>query len=287
MAVYTTDTVRGREAGGFTLLELMLALSIMAMVMVAVYASFSAGSKACRYGSQRAQIFHGARLAMQDIIQSVENVEFGLTNTLAFKGRMGSASAKGQSVGDDELEFATLATPMLIDGMWRAGVSRVRYRINREAETAEGKQSTIRLEKQIARLSDMDFENAYTIELAPNVVGLGLRFLDEDNFDSEWDSEDKHKLPETVEITLYVAEEGSELIHQVRSSAMIPSMKVRDGGQFKPRAPEVDNPALQRDGKGRSTGGYSQPAGASGGSGRGSRGTSKPPAKPGRTPVTQ
>jgi len=276
MAAHTTDSVGSRVPGGFTLLELMLALSIMAMVMVAVYASFSAGSKACRYGSQRAQIFHGARLAMQDIIQSIENVEFGETNTLAFEGRRGSSSVKGKSVGDDELEFATLSSPVLLDGLWRAGVCRVRYRINRDATKAEGKESTIRLEKQIARLSDLKFDDAYTIELAPNVVGLSLRYLDEENFDSEWDSEDKHKLPETVEITMYVAEEGSELIHQVRSSAMIPNMKVRDGAQFKPRAPAVDNPALQRDNQGRPTG---RPSGTSGSSG----GRTRPTTKPGKT----
>ena len=60
---------------GFTLLELMLALVIMAMVLTMVYSAFSASSRACRFGVERAQIFHTARIAMQDIVQSIENID--------------------------------------------------------------------------------------------------------------------------------------------------------------------------------------------------------------------
>ena len=59
--------------GGFTIIEILLSIIILVMLLTVVHTSFRAGSKACRFGTQRAQIFHTARLAMQDIIESIEN----------------------------------------------------------------------------------------------------------------------------------------------------------------------------------------------------------------------
>lgn len=234
----TTPAAAPRRApSGFTLLELMLAITIMSMVLVSVYAAFSAGSKACRFGASRAQIFHSARVAMQDILNAIENVEFGGTNT-AFVGL--SQSGGMGSIGEDELEFATSTAPAMLDGRWFVGPARVRYRIDHTGTSASGsKGAAARLVKDVTRLDDELFENAYTVELSRNVRGLSFLYLDENKYVREWDSELDQKLPEVVEVTMAVYEEQTDETHLLRSAAMIPSMRVRQGERIeRPQTPQ-------------------------------------------------
>ncbi len=216
---------------GFTILELMLATVIVAMILTIVYSAFSVGSKACQIGGERAQIFHTARLAMQDIILSLENLEFGATNYFAFVGKTGSASSNGESVPDDELEFATTTSPALKpDGRWQAGQARVKYVINRDAEGRIGKKSNkknIVLEKWVTRIDDEDFDDAYKVNLSYNIVGLDFEYLNEKDYDDSWDSETKKKLPEVVKITICV--QTDKKVHLLRSGAMIPVRKRKLG----------------------------------------------------------
>ena len=247
MAANTTDMAARRRSAGFTLLELMLAITIMAMVLVSVYAAFSASSKACRFGASRAQIFHSARIAMQDILNAIENVEYGGTNT-AFIGL--SQSGGAGAVGSDEIEFATSTMPAMLDGRWFVGPARVRYRLDQADAGAT------RLVKDVTRLDDELFQEAYTVELSRNVRGLAFLYLDEKKYVREWDSELDKKLPEIVEVTMAVYEEQTDEMHTLRSAALIPSMRVRQGERIErtpsSAAPSPDGaPDSIRDGGGR------------------------------------
>ncbi len=215
---------RGKAKTGFTILEVLLSVVIVALVLTMIYSAFSAGSKACRFGSERAQIFHTARLAMQDIVQSIENIEFGTNKYYEFIGKSHSAvGPAGKSVDNDEVEFATSTSPTLLDGRWQVGLARVKYAINRGRRGAEGAQ----LEKWVTRIDDEDFDDAYVIELSDNIVGMKLRYFDETDYDDTWDSDVKERLPEVVEITFYVQE--GEHVHPFMSGALIPDMRVKQG----------------------------------------------------------
>ena len=238
----TADTAQRHRRRGFTILEVLLSSVIVAMVLTIVYAAFSVGSRACRFGAERAQIFHTARIAMQDIIQSIENLEYGQTNYLSMIGDQGSASYEGTSVGDDELTFATTTSPALLDGQWQAGLARVRYRINHDLDPrgrdTEGEKLS-GLEKLVSRVEDEDLDDAYAVELSRDVVGLSFRYYDETDFDKSWDSDIKERLPEYVEITLHVRE--GENIHLLRSGALIPHMTLddKDNKRVERTAPET------------------------------------------------
>jgi len=210
-----------KTSSGFTILEILISMVIVALVMTIVYSAFSAGSKVCSFGSQRAQIFHSARLAMQDIIQSIENLEYGTNDYYEFIGKSNSGTAPGgKSVDEDELEFATSTSPTFIDGRWHVGLARVKYVL---AKDKKNNNSTV-LEKWVADIEDEDYKDAYVLELSHNIVGMTFRFHDENDFDDSWDSDTKEKLPEFVEITFYVSE--GESVSPFRSGALIPNMRV-------------------------------------------------------------
>ncbi len=212
--------IKRKYSAGFTILEVLVSMIIVALVMTIIYSAFSAGSKVCSFGSQRAQIFHSARLAMQDIIQSIENLEYGTNDYHEFIGKSNSGSAVGgKSVGDDELEFATSTSPTFIDGRWHVGLARVKYLLEKDKKS----DSTI-LEKWVTDVEDEDFKDAYVVELSQNIVGMTFRYYDEDDYDDSWDSDTKEKLPELVEITFYI-QEGENIV-PFRSGALIPNMIV-------------------------------------------------------------
>jgi len=224
---------------GFTILEVLVSMIIVALVMTIIYSAFSAGSRVCNFGSQRAQIFHSARLAMQDIIQSIENLKYGTNEYFVFVGKSQSGkSIGGESVGEDELEFATSTKPTFIDGRWHAGLARVKYVIEKDKKNPN---ATV-LEKWVTELNDEDFKDAYVAELSRNIVGITFRYYDDNDYDDSWDSDTKEKLPELVEVTFYI-QEGDNII-LFRSGALIPNMIVGKKVNKSTSTPSTDNKAV-------------------------------------------
>ncbi len=249
-----------KQSAGFTILELLLSITIVALVMSVVYTAFHAGSMACTFGGERAQNFHSARLAMQDIMQAIENVEYGKTNYLSFVSD-GEGTGSGAS---DSLEFATATKPALLDGRWHAGIARVKYVL------AEGENGPV-LQKWVTRITDEDFKDAYVIELSDTISGIDFKFLEEDDYTELWDSESKEKLPELVEVTLYVQE--GEAAVPYRSAALIPNMKVNPSNQGT-RGERTATPGA--DGRGVQTPVMRDRTGNRGGRPEGTDGTSSP-----------
>ena len=243
--------MRMRQAhtpAGFTMIEVMLSVLIVAMVLTMVYSSFRAGSKATQFGSERAQLFHTARIAMQDIIQAIENLEW-MPNTnkyMTFTGKPGGGVAvAGVHGGGDELEFVTSTSPTLINGQWQSGLARVRYMITDNDTGGSGaKTARSHLVKMVTRLKDDTFDDAYTVELSDNVVGFKCRYFDETSYEDSWDSDVKERLPEVVEITLYVQDKDS--VQALRSGALIPNMMVRQGRTVQGSQPQTQTPQTPR-----------------------------------------
>lgn len=253
---------KSQRHAGFTILELLLSMTIVALILTVVYSAFTAGSRACTAGGERAQIFHTARLAMQDIIQSIENVEYGKTNYLSFV-ELDDGPGQGRS-GSDTLEFATATKPTLLNGRWHAGLARIRYTINRESGVPV-------LEKWVTRVEDDQFHDAYILELSENIADMEFRYYDEQDYTEIWDSDSKEKLPELVEVTLYV-QEGPDRLQPFRCAAMIPDMKVKAPSASASRTSEA--PTAGRSGSGevsRPTRRDGGPRGGSEGRDRGSR----------------
>ena len=219
-------SVRRKPHAGFTVLEVLLSVMIVGLVLTIVYSAFRAGSRACQFGSERAQIFHTARIAMQDIIGSIENLEYGTNKYYAFIGKSSSAVASnGEAVEDDELEFATSTLPTWRDGRWQVGLARVRYIINRGRRSRIGQEHDVTLEKWVTDIEDEGFDDAYVDELSDSIVGIDFAYLDENDYDETWDTDVKEHLPQVVEITMYVKE--NDIIHPLRTAALIPTMRVQ------------------------------------------------------------
>ncbi|MBR5945649.1 type II secretion system protein, partial [bacterium] len=74
---------------GFTILELLLTMSIMVMVMTMIQSALAISSKVCTGGRDRAQLFHGARLAMDEMLNAFANMEYASTGKYEFVASTG------------------------------------------------------------------------------------------------------------------------------------------------------------------------------------------------------
>ena len=263
---------------GFTILELLLTMSIMVMVMTMIQSALAISSKVCTGGRDRAQLFHGARLAMDEMLSAFSNMEYASTGKYEFA--VSSGDVDGYPM--DSVDMVTLSPPIQLDSRWLAGEVRVRYSIG------HGEDGVSVLQKEISYPTDedADVDVPSVVPLVEGVVGMELSFYDEDgNISRGWDSsisEQDGSKPYEVVITLFL--DLGKTIQPICSAAMLPTMKVKNGqndgvngggnGNNGEPVPEMEGPESDFGGGGRR-------GGSSGSGGRGGRQGGGPGGGPG------
>ena len=261
-------------------MELLLTMSIMVMIMTMIQSALAISSKVCTGGRDRAQLFHGARLAMDEMLNAFANMEYASTGKYEFVASTGDVEGYPR----DSIDMVTLSPPLQLDSRWLAGEVRVHYSI------ATGEDGVSVLQKELSYPSDEDAEVDVpsVVPLVEGVVGMEISFYDEDgNLSRGWDTslaEQDGSKPYEVVITLFL--DLGKTIQPLCSAAMLPTMKVKNGqndnvsgsgsgrnnnGQVPEREemPEDDFGGGGRSGGQRRGGGSGGPGGRSGGGGPG------------------
>ena len=254
---------------GFTILELLLTMSIMVMVMTMIQSALAISSKVCTGGRDRAQLFHGARLAMDEMLSAFSNMEYASTGRYEFV----STTSELEGYPMDCVDLVTLVAPMQLDDRWLAGEVRVRYEIARNEE------GVFVLQKCLSEPTDngADISDYSVVPLVEGVCGMEISYYDEDgNLSRGWDtsieSQENSKPYEAV-VTLFL--DLGKKIQPLTSAVMLPTMKVKNGegneaagGSGNGNAPEPELPEFEEEPMGGSRGG-GMPGGSRGGRGGG------------------
>lgn len=204
-------------------MELLLTMSIMVMIMTMIQSALAISSKVCTGGRDRAQLFHGARLAMDEMLNAFANMEYASTGKYEFVASTGDVEGYPR----DSIDMVTLSPPLQLDSRWLAGEVRVRYSV------ATGEDGVSVLQKELSYPTDDD-TNAdipSVVPLVEGVVGMEISFYDEDgNLSRGWDTsiaEQDGSKPYEVVITLFL--DLGKTIQPLCSAAMLPTMKVKNG----------------------------------------------------------
>ncbi len=112
--------VRVRPCAGFTLAELLVATTLLALTMTAVYTAFGSTLRSWRLGEAHLHTFQDARTAISIMSRELNSALGGAEHL--FQGK------------DDEFEFFTVSPPMNVEKGEGARVLWVKYRFNREAK---------------------------------------------------------------------------------------------------------------------------------------------------------
>ncbi len=182
--------MRSDRQQGFTLIELVLALSIVAAMLAIVFGGLRVGIRAWQNGEQRTETLQHARSLNALLAQS-------LGGTAAYLGTP-SAGAQPEVLfqGEaDRISFVTVAPPFPLPTP--IAFTAVTFSV----DEGEGSGFAIR-EKALP--NDEPFEQGNPIVVDPSLRAVHFRYLRdaEGSWEDTWDGAQERALPRAVEVTL-------------------------------------------------------------------------------------
>lgn len=198
---------------GFTLIEVMTALGILAVLTALVWGSFAPTWEAKQVVQEQADHYHGIRLALGRMTREV-SMAFLSNNYDRVHHRERPTHFVSEDSGTrDKLRFTTLAHDRLYQGAKESDQAVVEYRLDNDPDDRQ-KMAIIRRVKPII---DEDPDRGGTeAVLATGVEGLDIDFWDPDENDwvREWDTYElgqNERLPERARITILARGDDGEV----------------------------------------------------------------------------
>lgn len=196
------------KRAGFTLLELIVATTIFAVIVTASYVLFDSGRDLTARAELRAQLFQTARAALRAIEEDVRGaVGSGTAFDTGFVGTNGGTG----DLPSDRLEAVAVNMHTVDTSEKKCDLTRVIYSIGQAASMKRPGLVRER-QKELTPLTLAAGSAEALEEVAAEVVGVNFRFYDLEWLE-EWDSTVRLKLPQAVEATVHVRGEwkGAEV----------------------------------------------------------------------------
>lgn len=198
---------RPQGEGGFTLLELLVATAIFAIVIAAAYSLFDASRSLTSRAEFSAQMFQSARSSLQAIEEDLRGAV--MPGTAYDTGFIGATSGSDKEPLD-KLEFVSVnrytGAPHDVNEtnvVRGIDLSKVYYWI--EPDTKKAAHGLVRERPlELTPPSGPMHRDEDITEIARDVVFINFRYYDGSDWLDSWDSTQTRKLPKAVEVTVYV-----------------------------------------------------------------------------------
>lgn len=212
---YALSQLRWRA--GFTLLEILIAIAILALVVSSLYGAYSGTMQTTEMVESARDIDQAARLALMQMVDDFSSLYYKKAekenedSPFRFQGGM-----DGESERETVVQFASTAH-LGFDGSFpNLRINRVSYVLEKQADNQRNYR-LVRMELPFVDLSGEREETA--VELADTVESLTITYLNEDGEAlSQWDSkaeETDGTLPRLVNIRLQLAGEKSRVFSTI------------------------------------------------------------------------
>lgn len=201
---------------GFTLLEILVAISIVAIVLTAIYGIFTSVSRAKERLDADGEIYQRVRVIYDRVGRELRGVcpVGGPRQTGVF--RTGT-----EADGTPFLEITTSATAQL--GVQQTGIALIRYTLVPDREQPAGK--VLYRSEQSALISDEALRATGPMRLAAGIAQMEWRFLVQNQWRSELDAS-RDGLPLQVELVLTMIDGRGEKL-PFRSAFELPDIRWR------------------------------------------------------------
>jgi type II secretion system protein J len=208
-----------RGTQGFTIIEIMMAMAIFAMVVAAIFASWQAIARGAVSGNRAAATAQRSRVALRTI-------EEALGATRSFTADIEYYTFDADNGSEPYLSFVSMLSPSF-PRSGRFGEFNVR-RVTFSVEAGQANQKRLVL-RQTPVLMDMDEDEQNSpVVLAKDVKKFEMSFWDKQKADwlDEWTQ--TNQLPQMVRFTLQLNSEQGEMTRIVA----LPSVAVQSGWQI-------------------------------------------------------
>lgn len=192
-----TQTPEAGQPAAFTLLEVMLAVTILAVVMAAVYSTWSASLTAWKRGRDVSDTFQRQRVVMETLSELAKSVVFYNSPTLLYEFTGDRDNTTGDTVSFVTGSDAALPPSEAVE----AGMRRVTLSLERGSTG----NPFLAIVNAPAVESDSSDTDAPTHVLSEDVVGFGVRYRDprDNSWHDEWHESDL--IPSAIEFTVAFA----------------------------------------------------------------------------------
>lgn len=169
---------------GFTLLEILIAVTIMALILITIYGSYTGSVQIITDSGDDFEAYHIARFLLNTISEEL---------SCAYDGGS-SSSFKGEA---KELEFTSTNKSGYKDYPPESGdFYRLKYFIEGAASSEEGNYIMYR------------DEDGQSDVIGEDIRDIKFEYYDGETWEEKWDSAESKKLPTAVRITLNVDKKG-------------------------------------------------------------------------------
>lgn len=200
MSMCVGKTVR---ENGFTLLELLLAVSLLAFTATVTFMTFSAASTAWQRGTALVDRLHHGDYVMQQLVVALRSTYFKQEGLHGFHHTSSGAGASAS----DEISWVKLGGALIgREQDFAETPHRVRFFMGRDADGREG--IAITGWRLAGQADDFDPDSLSPVVLSERVVGFDCRAAWEFDVagDIDWldEWERTNTVPALVEVTLYL-----------------------------------------------------------------------------------
>ena len=197
---------------GFTLMEVLIATAILAIVLSIVYGSFVQTKRVIARAEGSVDELRGVRVSFNRMMwdlsmaflskQDPDQTDQTDVNTI-FVGTNDFAAG----YPNDSIDFTSYANRIRNKDARESDQTEVGYYLNRNFDG-----DTVLMKREKRRIDKKPLEGGKSYELSEDVIGLNFRYLDQEGaWVDSWDSRVSKAIPEAVEITLIIKDRtGSE-----------------------------------------------------------------------------
>ncbi len=198
-----SDHAPGRQVGqgGFTLIEILVSITLVALTLATVYGVFSGVSAAKDRLDRDSETYHKARVIFDRFGRELHGAYLSKANE--------DSILKGSKSGADNFSFelsTTAASPLSSTG---TGFALISYTVTEDSEADDNSKVLLRSERPL--LSEEEAGTSRTMRLAPGIEFFNMRFYADGSWNDSWDSASSG-LPDMVEVELRIKDaKGNEI----------------------------------------------------------------------------
>lgn len=223
-----------RDAG-FTLVELLLALFLFALIAGVVFAAFAAVASGVEKGRQHIELYRVGRVALLRMAQEVGAAMQPLvqSDTVGFQGKRNADGGTGY----DRIDFLTIPYRRYSDNVPSYELCHVAYYV---ADNQQEKTALFR-EEDCSGEEDERRERATRLELTDLAVGLNITYYNAERDYEEWPPtrDDQNLLPCRVRLTLTLRD-AQQYERAFITTVALPMRGSCEDAQTRGARPQVD-----------------------------------------------
>jgi type II secretion system protein J len=225
---------------GFTLVELLLALFLFALIAGVVFATFAAVASGVEKGRQHIELYRVGRVALlrmaQEIGAAIPSPPSRIGTVESGTALLGKKHADGE-MGHDRIDFLTVPYRRYSPGVPSYEICRVAYYV---ADNLQGKTALFR-EEDCSGEEDERRERATRLELTDLAVGLNITYYNAERDYEEWPPtrDDQNLLPCRVRLALTLRD-AQQYERAFITTVALPMRGSCEDAQTRGARPQVD-----------------------------------------------